>query len=357
MMRAVLIAAAVLLAAPAAASADNRLTIISGEAVFKSDDAALANAYVVEDQGDRVHFFEPNDPKGIGTFPPNCEPRETSGTVVTGVVCPKSSITKSISVEAFSGEDTVRYSVAGIAGIAVGDAGADQLTSTAPSNDIFTGDQGNDVIDGGPGDDDLAGEDGSDTIKGGDGNDKLSDGSGVDTVDAGNGDDNVSSADGAKDTINCGPGNDTVLVDGLDELTECENVERRDVTATAGGDVSTADDKTRPVLRVGGLTSQRISRSRRTIRVLLTSSEPGEVAIGGYLAAAGVNSKIKPVQRAIAVGGGGVAIKLKLSARLVKLALRDLRKGRRPRVILSASATDAAGNTSRAQALRIKLRR
>jgi hypothetical protein len=41
---------------------------------------------------------------------------------------------------------------------------------------------------------------------------------------AGAGNDNVYSKDGAADTVNCGPGKDTAVVDKLDKLVGCEQV-------------------------------------------------------------------------------------------------------------------------------------
>ena len=60
-----------------------------------------------------------------------------------------------------------------------------------------------------------------------DGNDQITPKGGVDVVLADAGDDTITlSPDGVKDTISCGPGNDTVVrvggIDPLDVFTSCE---------------------------------------------------------------------------------------------------------------------------------------
>ena len=71
---------------------------------------------------------------------------------------------------------------------------------------------------------------GPNTIDGATGNDDLDGLGGNDVVSAGIGDDRVNSIDGYADRVVCGPGNDTVTADTLDDVSEtCETVERRDV--------------------------------------------------------------------------------------------------------------------------------
>jgi len=100
-----------------------------------------------------------------------------------------------------------------------------------------------------------------------------------------------------------------------------------------------------------------VSRKRRSIRVAATSSEKGLVQAAGFLEAGGVNNRLKPVSKAVKVAGGGVTLVVRFSKRQIKLILRDLRKGRKVDVRMTVSSVDAAGNTSRARHLRIKLRR
>jgi uncharacterized repeat protein (TIGR01451 family) len=126
----------------------------------------------------------------------------------------------------------------------VGNDGDDLLKGNG-AGDCLEGGAGNDVLDGGDGDDRLAGSSGKDRLIGGRGNDKLtggkgndrltggtgndtfSPGSGRDTVTAGSGNDTVNSVDGVRETIDCGPGKDTVRADRRDRLKRCEKVKRR----------------------------------------------------------------------------------------------------------------------------------
>jgi hypothetical protein len=351
--RILLAACLALLAVPGAASADNLLTISGGEAKIRSDDAEVRNAFEVEDSGTEIRFYEPNDPKGINA-PPECRPGQTKNGVAIEVFCPKSSITKSIAVLTGPAEDTARYAVANLPSVIEGDTGSDQLTSQAASNDILDGEQGNDVLDAGPGDDELVGDEGNDDLKGGDGNDKLNGGPGLDTYDGGSGDDSFDTADGIAEKVQCGPGTDTVIADQLDELVDCEKTERRTVAPPA--DQPSGDDKTPPKLSAAALTSQRLTRKRR-LKMVATSSEKGLVQVTGFLAAGGINQRLKPVRATVDVGGGGVRITVVLSKRMAKSARRDLRRHKHPRIHLTVTSVDSAGNTSAGRHLTIRLRR
>jgi Ca2+-binding RTX toxin-like protein len=351
MLLAVLAAA---LALPAAASADNLLSITNGEAKIRSDDAEVANAFEVEDRGTDVRFYEPKDPKGINA-PPECRPGETRGGVAIEVFCPRSEITKSIAILNGPAEDSTRYAVAGIASDIEGDTGADHFVSQVASNDILDGEQGNDTIDAGPGDDELVGDEGNDDLKGGDGNDKLNGGPGLDAFDGGNGDDTIDAADGVAEKVACGAGNDTAVVDQLDEVVDCESVDHRTVQPPA--DQPAGDDKIRPKLTAAALTRQRVTRRRARIKMVATSSEVGLVQVTGYLATDGINERLVPARANVTVGGGGVSIKLAFSKRLMKLVGRDYKHHKTPVVHLTVSSVDAAGNTSVGHHLTIRLHR
>lgn len=124
-----------------------------------------------------------------------------------------------------------------------------------PGNDVATGNAGDDLLSGGAGDDQLYGKAGNDRIFanggndeewGGDGNDQLwalarvdvtgpGDPSG-DTLHGEAGDDVLHARDGEVDRIDCGPGNDTALLDAVDVIVDatpanpngsCEKVVRR----------------------------------------------------------------------------------------------------------------------------------
>lgn len=342
---------ATLLAAPAAASADNLLTIQNGEAKIRSDESGLRNAFVIEQRGNEIRFYEPSDAKGTAA-PPQCRPGETKGGVPVEVFCPKAEITKAIFVLADDAEDTVRYAVPGVASGIEGDFGADQITSDGASDDILDGGQGNDVLTAGPGNDDLDGGAASDDLKGGDGNDKMLGGDGADLYDGGNGDDTFDTADGVAEKVQCGPGTDTAVVDQLDEVVDCETIDKRQVEPVT--DQPAGDDKVRPTVNAAALTSQKL---RKRIKMVATSNEKGFVQVSGFISVGPLNLKLKSVRASVSVGGGGVEVALKLNKRMMKLARRALKRKRKPTVTLIVSSVDAAGNTSSAKRVKIRLRR
>lgn len=91
------------------------------------------------------------------------------------------------------------------------------LTGSA-RNDALTGTAGNDSIRGGAG---------NDTLRGGAGNDLLDGGTGRDHLYGGAGNDTIRAHDHARDTIDCGPGRDTVYADKIDVVARnCEIVHR-----------------------------------------------------------------------------------------------------------------------------------
>jgi Ca2+-binding RTX toxin-like protein len=98
-----------------------------------------------------------------------------------------------------------------------GTAHGDHLTGTA-GDDVIRGLGGNDVLNGGKG---------NDTIFGGAGDDRISGGPGRDKLFGGPGNDVIAAADGARDTIDCGAGDDSVTADKTDVVAKnCEHVHR-----------------------------------------------------------------------------------------------------------------------------------
>jgi serralysin len=84
-------------------------------------------------------------------------------------------------------------------------------------NDLLRGLRGEDCVYGGPGNDRIAGMDDADLLSGGPGRDDIG---------AGEGDDRILVRDGKRDTVRCAGGRDTVEADGLDRLSDCEQVRR-----------------------------------------------------------------------------------------------------------------------------------
>ncbi len=93
------------------------------------------------------------------------------------------------------------------------------------------------------------------------------------------------------------------------------------------------------------------------MRFVATCSEKGIVQAGGYLDSGGINQGLKLVSKKVSVGGGGGLLTLKFNSRHKRSIRNDLRKNRRPRVRVTLSCVDVAGNTSAPKRFWINLRR
>ena len=93
-------------------------------------------------------------------------------------------------------------------------------------NDFLYGQRGADILQGDVGNDRLWGDAREDTLDGGPGGDLLYGGWGPDVIDAGAGNDvvDVREDDGQVDSVDCGPGRDTVFVNRKDRTFGCEVV-------------------------------------------------------------------------------------------------------------------------------------
>lgn len=345
---------ACVLGTPAAASADSTMSRSADALFFISEDAGVANRVTIDvASGNRLRFFDDTDPFGINWPDPPCSPgRVNGGGNVVEVFCRREGYSRVV-LQLGAGEDQLTVDVPDVPVVAEGEVGADRLRGGGVA-DRLAGGQGNDVLEGAGGDDVLRGDDGDDQLLGGDGADQLTGGPGRDVFDGGPGDDVLRAADGVAETVVCGDGADTAELDQLDTAEGCETVGRVDVAAVSG---PAAPDTRAPVLQVGGSTLQRIGAGRRRLTVRLTATEVSRVDVSGFLAAGGTNSRVRPVSGAIRVGGGGTELRLTLTAAQVRRVLADLRRRRRPSVRLTATAVDAAGNTSPTRRLTIRLRR
>jgi uncharacterized repeat protein (TIGR01451 family) len=107
-----------------------------------------------------------------------------------------------------------------------GTAHADRITGTAGADRINAG-AGNDVVNAGGGNDVVNGGPGNDVLNGGTGNDTITGGPGVDRINGGPGNDVINARDGARDSVTCGSGRDTVKADRADRVArDCERVSR-----------------------------------------------------------------------------------------------------------------------------------
>jgi len=122
------------------------------------------------------------------------------------------------------GTDNGRTLVVG----AVNGFNGDDVLALGAGNDLGQGGDGTDKVRGNRGSDTLWGNFGADIVQGGNGEDTIYPGPGKDYVLAGNHNDSVIlSTDGTRDDINCGDGDDVVIVqstdvDPKDNFVDCE---------------------------------------------------------------------------------------------------------------------------------------
>ena len=349
------IGCAFLALSPAAASAHSTVSIRGSDIIYASEDAVSNNKLIVDETPTAIRFRDREADAGIQAGDPRCTPGDQDGAIAYEMTCSKTGLQR-LTVDLGPNEDSMVATMTSILVGATGAAGADNLKVVGPVSDLLAGDAGNDVLDGGDAADDLRGDDGNDTITGAGGNDTVQGGGGADTIDAGEGDDTVNVPDGTADKVACGNGIDTVRADTVDEVApDCENVERAFIAPPAGQPAG--EDRTKPVLKAGGSTLQRITMKRRVIRIAASLSEQGEVSASGFLDAGEINTPVKTRRYGVDVAGGGVTLLIKLSKRQVRLAMRDLRRGRRVLLRVNVVGSDLAGNSVVHPRLKIRLRK
>lgn len=221
-------------------------------------------------------------------------------------------------------------------------------------NDSFSGSAGPDIFEGGGGNDDMHGAGGNDDIYGGSGddrvfgdagNDKLQGASGADSVDGGSGldqmygdiascsvfcaldSDTLTARDGERDTVDCGGGADSAVVDQLDVVAFCVSVDRQGVRPAKAS-------------FAGSKKSVKVSRSGRF----------------NYSFRAGAGLSGKAVFRKLATksfkvpGSGKVTLKMRLSPK--KLAL--LRRKRTIKTKVTVTLRNGSGSSVASKALTLK---
>jgi hypothetical protein len=107
---------------------------------------------------------------------------------------------------------------------------------------------------------------------------------------------------------------------------------------------------------VGGATLQRAG-SRGRLHLVATSSERGTISASGFLDVAGLSLPISAQRRPVTVGGGGVQLTVKLSARQLRECRRAWARKRRVVARLGVVATDRAGNSTPVRAPAVRLAR
>jgi Ca2+-binding RTX toxin-like protein len=333
-MRPFALALLTLAAVPASAEAHSVVRVGGTTVNYLSVDATSLNTLNVRMTGSRIEFDDRTVDGGID--PGTCDPGAISDDAnawIVEVLCPRGGI-GSVRIDLGEREDRATVDLA--------------MPMT------LLGGPGSDVLRTGPGKHEVRGDEGNDDVTTGTGDDVVDGGLGHDILRSGEGDDEVRAADGLLDRIDCGPGRDRVIADTLDDAAiDCEIVERRAVVPPPDGGGETSD-RTGPHVEAGGKTLQRLGR--RTVKLLVTSSERGFLAASGRLDVSGISFPLQSDRRPVMVGGGGVRLTVDLRTRHVRLCRRALRRGRRCTLRMWAVGTDLAGNSTRARSVRIRLR-
>jgi RTX calcium-binding nonapeptide repeat (4 copies) len=205
--------------------------------------------------------------------------------------------------------------------------------SAVAFEDVRTG-VGNDVITGTPG---------SNTIRTGSGNDQVTPGAGGDHLTLEDGDDGADTRDGAFDRVLCGAGADSVQVDQLDELVDCESIAVTQVRP-AGADL---DDPGCRVTRV---------KKRYKRKAFFAGLRPRAACDEAVALSFEVLAALKRVRgRLITAKAGDIVLaersfRLSQSARRPRLRVparlsRAIRGGFKARLVVEA--TDQFGNSTR----------
>ena len=348
-------AIAVCLALPAVAAAHTLVRVSGGELSSVSADATSLNTLTARVSNGSVVLRDPTVDGGMDPGP--CHPDEVTNDANSWIVqvsCPLSLGIDRLRVSLGDREDSGDFTSLPLPATISGGFGTDTITGGGAA-DTITGDDGNDTLFGGGGDDQMSGGDGNDRMSGGPGNDVLLGGLGLDRLDGGDGDDDLRSRDGLTDVVTCGSGFDRVDADTVDQIADdCEAVTRT-LTAPPPGDWTSGDDTTKPRVRAGGPTVQRLGRVGR-IRVFASSNERGTIAASGFLDAAGLSLPLISNRRRVTVAGGGVTLTIRLKGRELRAARRALRARRRVVARLTVVATDSAGNSAKRRMPLIRLR-
>lgn len=322
------------LALPAAAQAHSLVRPADGLVSYLSQDATSLNTLTVSASGGGITFKDPTVDGGMD--PGGCAPGAVSAEegYILEASCPARGVRR-LRIDLGEREDVARITAA-IPATVLGGPGADRIT-------------------GGPAADQLAGDAGDDVLAGGDGADVVDGGLGADRLDGGPGDDELRVRDGIADEITCGAGTDAVVADTLDVVAAgCERVDRLAIAPPPGAQELGAD-RVPPQLRATSARTQRISASRRTVRVVAATSEAGAVATSGVLRVGDEPLPVAALRRTVAVGGGGVELRVVLTRAQHRAALRALGRDRRVTLALSVVATDRAGNSRQVRLGRVRL--
>lgn len=164
-----------------------------------------------------------------------------------------------------------------------------KILKGTPGDDKLIGSKNGDKLIGRGGDDILRSAEGGDLVIGNEGADFIKSGQGFDEIRAGKGGDEIHTRDGQPDEIDCGPGEDTVLADEVDEgIFDCENVEVLAPRAAQATTPTSRGAESSPTKRCSSASSGRIREATLRRREFLsrTAAVAGGAALASTLPAA-----------------------------------------------------------------------
>jgi Ca2+-binding RTX toxin-like protein len=248
-----------------------------------------------------------------------------------------------------------------VSGTLSGGAGDDELTVWAnidEGNSTLLGNGGNDKLTAGDYQDNLDGGPGNDVLNAGFGNDVVTGGPGQDTIfaDATSascgwysytckipfGNDVVNARDGEADTIDCGVGDDTAVVDAIDTVANCEHVDSAGAGKPSGpaGPGTTAG----PQAAVTGKLSIK-TIARKGLGVTVPCASACKVSVSLVVKGKTVGSASKTMLKA------GDA---KLTIKVAKKSLKAFKKLKKAPATLKVTVEDAAGKATSSKSLSLK---
>jgi hypothetical protein len=247
-----------------------------------------------------------------------------------------------------------------VSGTLSGGAGDDELTAWAnidEGNSTLLGNGGNDkltagdykdTIDGGPGDDNINAGFGDDVVTGGPGKDSIvADATSAScgwysyTCKIPFGNDTVNAKDGEADSVDCGTGTDTAIVDAIDAVANCENV---NTSGPAPGPTGPADKPAGPAANVKGkLSIKSITKQGLAVTVPCTAACKVSVSLV-------VKKKTVASGKATMLKAGDAKLTLKVS----KKAKKSFSRLKKASATLKVTVEDASGKASSSKSLKLK---
>jgi hypothetical protein len=248
-----------------------------------------------------------------------------------------------------------------VSGTLAGGAGDDELTVWAnmdEGNSTLLGNGGNDkltagdyrdTIDGGPGDDNINAGFGDDVVTGGPGKDVIvADATSAScgwysyTCKIPFGNDTVYAKDGEADSVDCGTGTDTAVVDAIDTVANCENVNTSGSPAPGGPAPGAQPDG--PTATVKGKLSIK-SITKKGLAVTVPCAAACKVSVSLVVAKKTVATGKKTLLKA-----GEAKVKLKVA----KKAKKSFGRLKKASATLKVTVEDASGKASSSKSLKLK---